>query len=408
MIKTPHFESRSGSEGRGRRKLLGTKPPSKAKTIWLSLVIPTYNERENIELLLKSIHEVLADTAQQFEIIVVDDDSPDRTWEVVQGMVGNYPNLRLIRRVNDRGLAQAVLRGWQEARGEILAVMDGDLQHPPETLPLLINALELDGVDIAVASRHVQGGGVSQWNIMRRGISWGATLVSTWILPGTLSTVRDPMSGYFAIRRTVIQGRRLYPKGYKILLEILGRGRYRTVEEIPYTFVERKWGGSKLGPRQYLEFVTHLVCLSWGTGELKRLFKYCVVGFSGVFVNMGILVALVSAGINYLKVGVLAVEAAIVTNFLLNEFWSFVDLSKRRRGLKARLIRFLNFNLFCAGGSVINLAILWLLTEYLGVNYVVSNLIGVVAATIWNYGMNANITWDSARAEVSSSRSRAG
>ena len=228
MIKAPHFESRSGTEGRGRRKLLETKSPSKAKTIWLSLVIPTYNERENIELLLKSIHEVLADTAQQFEIIVVDDDSPDRTWEVVQGMVGNYPNLRLIRRVNDRGLAQAVLRGWQEARGEILAVMDGDLQHPPETLPLLINALELDGVDIAVASRHVKGGGVSQWNIMRREISWGATLVSTWILPGTLSTVRDPMSGYFAIRRTVIQGRRLYPKGYKILL---GNSRTRPVPD---------------------------------------------------------------------------------------------------------------------------------------------------------------------------------
>ena len=369
------------------------------KHIQLSLVIPTYNERENIELLLKRVHDVLNEAGQPFEIIIVDDDSPDGTWEVAQALVSDYPSLRVIRRINERGLARAVVRGWQEARGEILAVMDGDLQHPPETLLLLIEALEQEGVDIAVASRHTEGGGVSRWNIIRRGISWGATLTATWVMPGTLAAVRDPMSGYFALRRSVIEGNHLDPEGYKILLEVLGRGRYRTVKEIPYTFVEREWGRSKLGPRQYLEFGTHLARLSWETGELKRFMKYCLVGTSGVFVNMGMLALLTSTGLGYLKAGVLAVETAIVTNFLLNEVWSFSDFSRRRRSLSARLRRFLKFNLFCVGGSAINIAVLWALTDYVGVHYLVSNLIGIGAATLWNYGMNANVTWESARAE---------
>jgi dolichol-phosphate mannosyltransferase len=375
------------------------KPLPTKKHVQLSLVIPTYNERENIALLLKRVHEVLNEADRPFEIIIVDDDSPDGTWEVAQDLVSEYPNLRVIRRVNERGLARAVVRGWQEARGEILAVMDGDLQHPPETLPLLIEALEHEGVDMAVASRHTEGGGVSRWNIIRRGISWVATLTATWVMPGTLATVRDPMSGYFALRRSVIEGHLLDPEGYKILLEVLARGQYQIVKEIPYTFVEREWGRSKLGPRQYLEFGTHLARLSWRTGELKRFIKYCIVGASGVFVNMGILAILTSMGAGYLKAGVVAVETAIVTNFLFNEVWSFSDFSRRRRSLSDRLKRFLKFNLFCIGGSAINLAVLWILTDFVGVHYLISNLIGITAATFWNYGMNANVTWESAHVE---------
>jgi dolichol-phosphate mannosyltransferase len=365
----------------------------------ISLVIPTYNERENIELAVKRAYGVLQETARLFEIIVVDDDSPDRTWEAAEALCRDYPGLRVIRRVNERGLARAVVRGWQEARGEILAVMDGDLQHPSETLVRLIKAIQEDGVDIAVASRHVTGGGVSRWNIIRRGVSWSATLMATWVLPGTLRTIRDPMSGYFALRRSVIEGCRLEPEGYKILLEVLGRGKYQRVEEIPYTFTERKRGGSKLGPRQYGEFVVHLLRLSWQTGELKRFLKFSLVGGLGVFVNMGMLTVLTSAGLGYLPGGVFAVETAIVTNFLLNEFWTFSDFSKRRSGLTARLKRFIKFNLFCLGGAVINLSILWALTEYAGIYYLLSNLIGIGAATLWNYGMNANVTWESSRAE---------
>lgn len=372
---------------------------SKTPLPFVSLVIPTYNERENIELAVKRVYGVLRETARPFEIIVVDDDSPDRTWESAEALCRDYPGLRVIRRVKERGLARAVVRGWREARGEILAVMDGDLQHPPETLSLLIKAIQEDGVDIAVASRHVAGGRVSRWNIIRRGVSWSATLMATWVLPGTLHTIRDPMSGYFALRRSVIEGCDLEPEGYKILLEVLGRGEYRRVEEIPYTFTERERGGSKLGPRQYGEFVVHLLRLSWQTGELKRFLKFSAVGGSGVFVNMGMLMVLTSAGMGYLRGGLVAVETAIVTNFILNEFWTFMDFSKKQPRWVQRMIRFLKFNLFCAGGAVINLAILWTLTEYAGVPYLLSNLVGIAAATLWNYGMNANITWESSRVE---------
>ncbi|HLG19232.1 MAG TPA: GtrA family protein, partial [Bdellovibrionota bacterium] len=197
----------------------------------------------------------------------------------------------------------------------------------------------------------------------------------------------------------VIENCRLEPEGYKILLEVLGRGKYQRVEEVPYTFVERKLGGSKLGPRQYGEFIIHLLRLSRQTGELKRFLKFSVVGGSGVFVNMGVLTLLTAWGLGYLQSGLFAVETAVVTNFLLNEFWTFADFSQRRPRFVSRMSRFLTFNFFCAGGAVINLSILWALTEFAGWHYLLSNLFGIGAATLWNYGMNANITWESARAD---------
>lgn len=236
----------------------------------VSLVIPTYNERGNIEPLVKRICGVLSGTGLPYEIIVVDDDSPDQTWKAARTLTCAYPCLRVVRRINERGLAQAVIRGWREARGELLAVMDGDLQHPPETLALLIKAVAKGDVDIAVASRNVRGGGVSRWHPFRRGISWLATRAATWTFPATLAAVRDPMSGYFALRRSVIEGCSLQPEGYKILLEVLMRGRYRSVMEIPYLFVERTRGGSKMGLRQYLQFILQLVRLSWGVGGSVR------------------------------------------------------------------------------------------------------------------------------------------
>jgi dolichol-phosphate mannosyltransferase len=366
--------------------------------IEVSLVIPTYNEHENIGLLIQDIHMVLKATGRAFEIIVVDDDSPDGTWQVVQEMMRAYPELHVLRRTQERGLARAVLRGWQEAQGEILAVMDGDRQHPPETLALLLEALEKQGGDIAVASRHVQGGGVSEWNMVRRGISWGATLAASWLLPGTLATVRDPMSGYFVIRRSVIEGCTLKPEGYKILLEVLGRGDYQAVVEVPYIFIERQQGQSKLGLRQYREFVTHLLRLAWETRELQRFAKYCLVGATGIIMNMGVLAILAGAGMPYLQAGALAVETSIGTNFLLNEFWSFADYARRHRGIIPRLVRFLKFNVFCAGGAAISFITLWLFTDYVGFHYLLSNLVGITTATAWNYGMNANLTWESARA----------
>jgi dolichol-phosphate mannosyltransferase len=219
------------------------------------------------------------------------------------------------------------------------------------------------------------------------------------MLPGTLTTVRDPLSGYFAIHRSVIEGCTLKPEGSKMLLEVLVRGHYQAVIEVPYIFIERQQGRSKLGLRQCREFVTHLLCLSWEIKELRRFVKYCLVGATGVLVNMGVLALLVRAGMAYLQAGAVAGETAIGTNFLLNEFWSFADRARQHSGIIPRLLRFFRFNLFCAGGAGIALFTLWLLTNYGGVHYLLSNLVGIGVATVWNYGMNANLTWASARAQ---------
>jgi dolichol-phosphate mannosyltransferase len=362
-------------------------------SVWFSLVIPTYNESENIAHLLARVYRTLEKTGRSFEIIIVDDDSPDETWKIAQRLSYKYPCLKVIRRINERGLARAVVRGWEEARGEILAVMDGDLQHPPETLSLLIKTLGKESVDIVVASRHVRGGGVSKWKLVRRTMSWGATLAATWFLPGILHKLLDPMSGYFALRRAAIEGVRLNPEGYKILLEVLCRGRYRQVEELPYTFIERERGGSKLGARQYFEFVSHLLRLSQETGELTRFIQYCLVGFSGILVNAAVVMVAVSAGIDFLWSGILGVEFTIIMNFLLNELWTFQNISRQKANLRARLNRFLRFNSFCAGGAVIYVGILTVLTHYAGFHYLLSSLVSIFVGTLWNYGMNANITW---------------
>ncbi len=231
----------------------------------LSLVIPTYNESKNITPLIERVTQSLKKFTDSFEIIVVDDDSPDGTWRVAQGLTKNNHRLRVIRRIGEKGLATAVAAGWREAKGEVLGVIDGDLQHPPETLPeqaqkLAVGSLQrfvrqqvvqtdLELADVVVASRNEGKGGVSDWSFIRRFLSWSGALLATLMLPGILKTVRDPMSGYFLIKRSVIESVNLKPKGYKILVEVLARGKYKTVVEVPYVFDDRKECCSKLGPK---------------------------------------------------------------------------------------------------------------------------------------------------------------
>jgi dolichol-phosphate mannosyltransferase len=337
----------------------------------------------------------LEKVTDDFEIIVVDDDSPDGTWQVGEKLAEENPHLKVIRRQGEKGLATAVVTGWNAAGGEILGVMDGDLQHPPETLPDLLDSILNTHADIAVASRHVEGGGISDWSLIRRAISWGAAALSTLMIPGILWSVRDPMSGYFFIRRSVIESVRLKPEGYKILLEVLGRGKYQTVIEIPYIFEERKEGGSKLGPKQYLEFLFHIARLARDSGHIGRFIRYCTVGISGVLVNEEVLKFITEVGgLYYIYSSLLAVEAAVITNFILNEFWTFSDRSSQRPGVLDRVRRFIKFNLICAGGGGLNVVVLWALTELAGLHYLISNLVGIGISTLWNYGLNSNITWE--------------
>lgn len=226
----------------------------------LSLVVPTYNERINLRELLEALANVLRGRVDGgFELIVVDDDSPDRTWELATELAEEIPELEVVRR-RERGLATAVIRGWQQARGEVLGVIDGDLQHPPETVVRLLQAID-DGADLAVGSRHVAGGGVSIWSARRRVLSRGAQLLGWALLPRVVGRVADPMSGYFMLRRASIADRPLRPLGYKILVEVLARGDFADIREVGYVFRERAEGDSKVTAKVYLDYLLHLARL---------------------------------------------------------------------------------------------------------------------------------------------------
>lgn len=227
-----------------------------------SLVVPNFNERPNIGPLIGRIEAVLKQEPFEFEIILVDDNSPDETWRLAQEIAKENSRLHVIRREGARGLATVVVDGWKAAKGKILGVMDADLQHPPEILPDLLGPILKRRADIVIGSRHTSGGGVGEWNLPRRFVSWGAATIAFLLLPQILRVVKDPMSGFFLMKRSVIDSALLKPTGYKILLEILAKGNYSRIVEVPYVFEERKNGRSKLGPKQYLEFLMHVGMLA--------------------------------------------------------------------------------------------------------------------------------------------------
>lgn len=362
--------------------------------LFVSLVIPTYNERENIGPAIQRASQVLAAAAREFEILVVDDNSPDGTGAVVREVMATNGRVRLITRTTDRDLSRAVVEGWGHALGNVLAVMDGDLQHPAETLADLLQPLRRGEGEIAIASRHVRGGGVSHWSLWRRAFSWGAACVATFFLPGILRHVKDPMSGFFAFRREVLEGVRLQPRGYKILLDVLMHGRFATVVEVPYIFEERFRGGSKLGKKQVGQFFGRLFQLSVESGHAARLAKYLVTGSVGGVVTLGSLLLLRRlTDLPLVSAYGLAVELAIVNNFLLNEFWTFADATGRGNTGRARAIRFLRFNGTCVWGAAFNVGTFLGLRVMARLPAVVAGMAGIAVGYVWNYGVNANATW---------------
>ena len=227
----------------------------------ISIVIPTYNEAGGIGETLRRAARALALTGERFELIVVDDAGSDGTADIAEGLARELP-VRVLRRTGRQGLATAVMDGWRIAQGNVLGVMDGDLQHPPEVLPVLVNALRTGGADLVIASRYMEGGGSENWPWFRRMTSRLATRLAVCVLPGTVIDVADPMSGMFVLRAAALNGCRLNPTGYKILLEVLARVQCHKVMEVPYTFDRRNIGSSKLGPRQYLECLQHVARLA--------------------------------------------------------------------------------------------------------------------------------------------------
>lgn len=215
----------------------------------LSVVVPTYNEAGSVPKLAERLHAALG--ARDWELVIVDDGSPDGTADIAAALAPRIPT-NVVRRAGKGGLASAVIAGFAAARGDILVVMDADLSHPPELVPALLGAIE-DGADLAVGSRYVAGGGVEDWPMRRQIVSRVACLMGSVLVP-----VRDATSGFFALRRSVIDGVTLNPIGFKIGFEVIARGRYRSVVEVPYTFRDRELGASKFGRREIGQYVVQL------------------------------------------------------------------------------------------------------------------------------------------------------
>lgn len=363
----------------------------------LSVIIPTFNEAKNIAELIESLELSLGESLStaEFELIVVDDNSPDETWRVALELAASRPNLRVIRRQGERGLSTAVIRGWQAAEGAVLAVIDGDLQHPPEVVAKLFAKVR-EGADLAVGSRNIEGGGVSDWSLLRRVLSRGAQLIGLLVLPGVLGRVSDPMSGCFALRRETISGVMLNPLGYKILLEVIGRGRIGRVAEVGYVFRERVVGASKVTSKVYLEYLGHLVRLRFATLPTTQFLKFCLVGLSGLCVDMVTLYLLSDPsqlGLGLTRSKVLAAELAIVNNFFWNDIWTFREVSATQKAPHSRWRRFLRFNAVCTMGLLLNLVMLNVMFNVFGWNRYVANAIAIGLVTLWNFWLNSRLSW---------------
>lgn len=228
----------------------------------LGLVIPTLNEAGNIPALLDRLRNAMSEVSIDYEFIVVDDDSQDGTADVVREYGEQDPRVRVFVRKGQRGLAGAVIHGWAQTDATLLGVIDADLQHPPEVLPRLLEPV-LDGSDIAIASRYAVGNldSVGEWNKFRVFVSRCGTLATTLLQRKTMR-IKDPLSGFFVVRRECIEGLQLQPEGFKILLEILVKGRIQRAEEVPFRFANRHSGKSKADFRVALHYFSLLGKLS--------------------------------------------------------------------------------------------------------------------------------------------------
>jgi len=362
----------------------------------LSLVLPTYNESAHIDVIVEQVIAVLDGIpALRYEIIIVDDDSPDRTWQKAVHLSYKFPQVRAIRRQGQRDLSTAVLCGWQIARGEVFAVMDADLQHPPETIPALWRAMKR-GADLAVASRNIEGGGVSDWTIPRRIVSRCAQLLGLVVLPEVTGKVSDPLSGYFMVRRSSLEGRELHPLGYKILVEVLARGEVEKISEVPYVFRETPQRGSKHSPAVFAQYLKHLSRVRIHLLKTSPFVRFCIVGASGTLIDTTMLFLLsdpltLNWGLTRSKI--IAAELALANNFIWNDLWTFGKFSIHQNSLRQRARRFLKFNLLCSVGIILNLIILNIGFNIFHMNRYIANLSAIFVVTFWNYNTNRKLSW---------------
>ena len=371
----------------------------------VSIIIPTYNESENIIQVLKSIGDHLPKDIAT-EAIVVDDNSPDGTGKVVEDYINDTQNkigytIDVIHRKTKSGLSSAILDGIQHSSGETVVVMDSDFSHPPKIIPRLVEEIKISKCDIAIASRYTVGGKVSGWSAKRKLLSKTATRIAK---TGLGVNESDPLSGFFAFKRKILEGIKLDAVGYKMLLEILVKTKGAKVKEIPYTFTNRMYGSSKLDSSTILDYVKsvwrlyrygHKVEDSKTRTSVRFISKagrFFTVGLSGLLVNYLVSLLFADAAINfwYIHATIIGIAVSMSSNFILNKIWTFED---RNFEAKKTLIQYGKFVGFSSLGALIQLGMVYVLVDNYQFVYPLALMLAVITAASSNFILNKKWTF---------------
>lgn len=363
----------------------------------LGIIVPTYNERENVRVMVERITAALDGRGIEYEIWFIDD-SRDDTPTVLAELAAKHPEtVHYVHREEERGLATAVVEGFKRSQAEYLVVMDADLQHPPEVLPVLAERLE-QGIDVVIPSRFVPGGSDGGLNAMRKVVSWTARSLGRIALK-RLRHISDCTGGFFGVRRQVVEGVELSPIGWKILMEVLVKGHYETVHEIPYTFEDRSAGKSKMSLREQWNYLRHLARLVWGSPDDRRFYLFCFVGGLGTIVNI-VVSAILYHGFHLKTIpsSVIASLIAMAHNFLWND-----NVTWRGHAHPVKWRRMLQVPIFMAisGISILVTALIAELFVWLHSEMVLGQFIGIVVSTVWSYVANNKWTWKAPEGRLS-------
>ena len=373
----------------------------KQEKLPLSVILPTYNESQNISAMIDSIADALP-RGIRAEIIVVDDSSPDGTGDIAQSHARSLGNrgiqIEVIRRPAKMGLSSAILAGANSASGEVVVVMDSDMSHPPQTIPHMLD--EIKKCDIVVASRYVKGGAVAGWPFKRKIVSKGANKIARYSLG---IRIKDPMSGFFAFKRHIIHGIKFDAIGYKMLLELLVKARGARVTEIPYTFINRQFGKSKLDSKVAVDYARAVWRLyRYGRAApterrasvrfLSKAGRFYTVGATGLLVNYlaSFMLATLLPNVWYLHATIFGIMVSITSNFIFNKLWTFED---RDFATKKTLAQYGLFSGFSAFGALVQLSMLFWLVETQGIGYPIALVAAVALASIGNFLLNKKWTF---------------
>ena len=354
----------------------------------LAIVVPTFKERDNILPLLGCLDRVLKDVC--FEVIFVDDDSPDGTADVIRKISLQRPEIRVLQRLHRRGLASACLEGMMATAAPYIAVMDADLQHDESILPELLRIIREEGVDVVVASRNVAGGSMGEFAKQRVAVSDLGRSLSRMICR---CEITDPMSGFFILDRRFLEevAPHVSAIGFKVLVDLVSSSqRPVRLAEVPYRFRERLHGESKLDTLVLVEYLLLVVDKLIGNWIPPRFVLFGLVGLVGAAIYMALLFLLYrTAQFDFRFSLVMATTAAMILNFLLNNVITYRD--RRLKG-GALLGGLLTFCLACSVGAVVAIRISEL-TQRAGLHWFLAGAVGVLIASVWNFTITQFFTW---------------